>query len=241
MKGIMSLGLVLFINIACFGQDLTDMSMKTNDKLSHIKKQIDSLKSIQTSLEKELDSVKVIEFNRKKAIDPNETYVFRWPWKSFEEGERVEIVKPGDKWTIVNTALYKNVEMPSYYLMKENEFLISEKEKAEKLKIENKMQAEKKKKDQQNAIAKRIQAEKEEKIEIEKRKNSLFEKYGSEVGLKVFEKQIWIGMTKAMLIDSWGNPSDVNRSVGSWGVHEQCVFYGRFVYVQNEIVTSWQD
>lgn len=143
--------------------------------------------------------------------------------------------------SLVNTSQNKNIEVPTYYLMKECDFVASEKDKAEKIKIENKLQAEKRKKDQQNANAKRIQAEKEEKIEIEKQKNRLIEKYGSEIGSRVFEKQIWIGMTKAMLIDSRGNPSDINRTVGSWGVHEQCVYYNYYVYIENGIVTSWQD
>lgn len=124
-----------------------------------------------------------------------------------------------------------------------------EEEKTEQIRIANKIlfekeqknSAEKRKKDQQIAIAKRIQAEKEERIEIEKRRSSLIEKYGSEIGLKIFEKRIWIGMTKTMLIESWGTPSDINRSVGAWGIHEQCVYYNANVYVENDKVTSWQD
>ena len=33
----------------------------------------------------------------------------------------------------------------------------------------------------------------------------------------ILEKSIKLGMTKEMVIDSWGLPTDINKSVGSWG------------------------
>ena len=48
-------------------------------------------------------------------------------------------------------------------------------------------------------------------------------------------------MTKEMLIDSWGDPKEINRSVGSWGIHEQCIYSKGYVYIENGFVTSWQD
>lgn len=121
-----------------------------------------------------------------------------------------------------------------------------EKEKEEKIRIANKTQEEKiaienKKKDQQNAIEKRKLDEREKKFEIEKRKTMLERKYGVDIALRIFEKKIWIGMTKEMLFESWGRPNDINRTVGSWGVHEQCIYTGAYVYIENGVVTSWQD
>lgn len=58
-------------------------------------------------------------------------------------------------------------------------------------------------------------------------------------------KKIWIGMTKEQAIESWGRPYDVNKSVGSWGVHEQWVLrdsiYTPYLYFENGILTSWQN
>jgi len=64
----------------------------------------------------------------------------------------------------------------------------------------------------------------------------------------VKQKKIRIGMSERALKISWGYPSDINRTVGSFGVHKQCV-YGTYsgyssptyVYVENGKVTSWQD
>lgn len=48
------------------------------------------------------------------------------------------------------------------------------------------------------------------------------------------------GMTAEQLKASWGAPERNNRSVGSWGVHEQWVYPSNYVYLANGKVTSWQ-
>jgi hypothetical protein len=54
------------------------------------------------------------------------------------------------------------------------------------------------------------------------------------------------GRTREQVMASWGPPVDINKSVGSWGVHEQWV-YGlapytepRYVYFKNGKCTGWQ-
>jgi len=60
----------------------------------------------------------------------------------------------------------------------------------------------------------------------------------------ILAHQVALGMTTEQVLLSWGNPNDVNRSVGSWGVHEQWV-YGyssrTYLYFENGILTSWSD
>ena len=66
-------------------------------------------------------------------------------------------------------------------------------------------------------------------------------------------ESISLGISKAEVIRRWGEPAKVNKSVGSWGVHEQWV-YGyhplgnitrtiptQFLYFENGKLTSWQD
>lgn len=53
--------------------------------------------------------------------------------------------------------------------------------------------------------------------------------------------KVTLGMTADMVRASWGEPRDINRSVGSWGVHEQWVYYSTYMYFENGILTSWQD
>jgi hypothetical protein len=65
------------------------------------------------------------------------------------------------------------------------------------------------------------------------------------VAAAIAERKIFIGMTADDARQSWGAPSKINTSIGSYGRHEQWVYdRGRsltqYVYVQNGLVTSLQ-
>lgn len=61
----------------------------------------------------------------------------------------------------------------------------------------------------------------------------------------ILEGKITKGMNKEEVVASWGRPNDINRTVGSWGVHEQWVYGSapntRYLYFENDKLTSWQD
>lgn len=73
------------------------------------------------------------------------------------------------------------------------------------------------------------------------RQNRIIKKYGKVNGNKILNHYFWIGMTKDMAIESLGQPSDINKSVGSWGVHEQWVYGEEYLYFENGILTSYQN
>jgi len=50
-----------------------------------------------------------------------------------------------------------------------------------------------------------------------------------------------MGMGSNMVKASWGEPEDINRTVGSFGVHEQWIYGDTYVYFEDGILTSWQD
>jgi hypothetical protein len=54
-------------------------------------------------------------------------------------------------------------------------------------------------------------------------------------------QKVVLGMTAEQVELSWGKPEDVNRSVGSWGVHEQWVYGRQYVYLEDGTVSSFQD
>ena len=58
-------------------------------------------------------------------------------------------------------------------------------------------------------------------VEAEKRRTYLIKKYGKELGESIYAGKFWIGMSSEMAIESLGRPETINKSVGSWGVHEQ--------------------
>ena len=93
----------------------------------------------------------------------------------------------------------------------------------------------------------RIQAKKakeySDSLEFANYKNSLIKKYGATSTAKILQGRIWLGMTDEMARESIGRPDKINRSVGSWGVHEQWVYDNRdeYLYFEDSILTSWQD
>ena len=79
-----------------------------------------------------------------------------------------------------------------------------------------------------------------EKYEI--RLKELTSKYGSTIGKRIANKEIWIGMSEDLLLESWGFPEEINRTVTSNLVRKQFVYTrGKYVYVENGKVTAWQD
>jgi len=62
----------------------------------------------------------------------------------------------------------------------------------------------------------------------------------------ILNGQILLGMSQGMVIASWGHPDDINKSVGSYGVHEQWIYsyYSTdryLLYFENDVLTSWQE
>jgi len=58
--------------------------------------------------------------------------------------------------------------------------------------------------------------------------------------------KVQIGFTTEQVVCAWGRPSDINRTVGSWGVHEQWVYqHGdcsmTCLYFEDGVLTSFQD
>lgn len=78
---------------------------------------------------------------------------------------------------------------------------------------------------------------KHDKAELERLKAQ----YGNEDANRILRHSIWIGMTDDMATKSIGTPKAVNKSVGSWGIHEQWVYEKKFLYFENGKLTSWQE
>jgi hypothetical protein len=254
--------LILLLTISCFAHaqevELRNLSNKiiSIDSLILVNEQ--KIKLISDENNKLLNEKKLINFQRNEIMIKNEigeTFVCTmggWIHEKPDGKEDLIYIKMGDRVKVIETkdqylqVLFGGIKgwINKLAMISESQWNleIQKKENVVKLaKLENE-------KAEQLRIANNIQREKEEKIaadsrniSIEKRKNELIKKYGATIGLKIFEERIWIGMTKEMLIESWGRPNDINRTVGSWGVHEQCIYTSVYVYIENGVVTSWQD
>jgi len=76
---------------------------------------------------------------------------------------------------------------------------------------------------------------------LKERKAFLTKKYGKKNAQGILNKEVWLGMSKEMALESWGKPDDINRTVGSWGVHEQWIYGNQYLYFENGKLTAWQD
>ena len=89
----------------------------------------------------------------------------------------------------------------------------------------------------------RVKRDEDEQIkkEIQIWRNNLIEVFGKIDANRIFNHKYWIGMTSVMASNSLGSPKDINKSVGSWGIHEQWVYDNLYLYFENRILTSYQD
>lgn len=100
------------------------------------------------------------------------------------------------------------------------------------------------KKEKEEAEKKRLENEKKTAIQKQKEnqyRQKIIKQYGKETGQKLLDGYYWIGMTDKMARISLGEPRSINRTVGSWGVHEQWVYYSIYLYFEDGILTSYQN
>lgn len=88
---------------------------------------------------------------------------------------------------------------------------------------------------EQKAIAEQIIKEKKE------REAYILKKYGNYYGKLILNNRIRIGMNKNMVLESWGNPNDINRTISSYGVHEQWCYDDAYLYFEDGKLTTIQD
>ena len=65
-------------------------------------------------------------------------------------------------------------------------------------------------------------------------------KFGEENWDLILEGQVRLGMTDEMCRISWGEPEDINRTIGSMGVQEQWVYSSQYLYFENGKLTTIQ-
>ncbi len=84
---------------------------------------------------------------------------------------------------------------------------------------------------------------------IEEKKNAeairlaeLTKKYGTKNAKLIMESVVQIGWSKQMCIESWGEPSDINKTITSNTVHEQWVYgNNQYLYFEDGKLTAIQN
>lgn len=78
-------------------------------------------------------------------------------------------------------------------------------------------------------------------VNLNKRKQLLAPKYGMQNANLILKGIVKIGMTKKMCEESWGRPIKINTTKGNFGIHEQWVYAGQYLYFENGYLTVIQD
>ncbi|PID58390.1 MAG: hypothetical protein CR986_07735 [Ignavibacteriae bacterium] len=73
------------------------------------------------------------------------------------------------------------------------------------------------------------------------RKTKLIKTYGKEIGNRIYNGQVWKGMTEKMLEESWGRPDKIKQNKEKWGLFRQW-YYGKITYFfRDGILTDWEE
>lgn len=90
------------------------------------------------------------------------------------------------------------------------------------------------------------QGERGAKLNIKSDVPTLSDQLRAQTELAVIRRQVFIGMSRADVIRSWGMPSKINTTMNSDVLSEQFVYRrdginSRYVYIRNGVVTTIQD
>ena len=78
--------------------------------------------------------------------------------------------------------------------------------------------------------------------DLKKQQAENIKKYGPKNGGLINDHKVAVGMTKAMCIASWGEPTDINTTTMAGSVHEQWVYsMTQYLYFENGILTTIQN
>lgn len=79
-------------------------------------------------------------------------------------------------------------------------------------------------------------------------KKFIYQKYDPKIAERIWKKTIWIGETKEQLLDSLGNPIDIDENVLKTKRREKWKYYrmgtnryGLKIIVENDVVIGWDE
>lgn len=67
----------------------------------------------------------------------------------------------------------------------------------------------------------------------------LEKKYGTRLASQISAGKIWKGMTSQMVLDSWGQPQKINRSIGGNYTREEWIYKNTWLFIENNTLIEW--
>ena len=79
-------------------------------------------------------------------------------------------------------------------------------------------------------------------ISPEDRLAAMISKYGKNKGKMIASGKVWVSISFEMARDSWGEPSDIQKSVASSGHSEKWMYPdGNYLFFKNGRLESWKE
>lgn len=239
------------ISYSSFSQQITELQRSLDslkllkesyqDKINEYSQKISGIEKEYSSIEKMLVQKRFEQSAGESFFCVGSTGIYRTP----DGNEMLTLLKKGSTVKVLgqNENNYKVIynDVTGWVL---KTALLSEIEYNKKLEKEKTIAIaeNQKQKEQQKAESTANQANIKTQEEAQtKRKAELIRKYGATDAQRISNGKIWLGMSDEMARASWGAPENINRTVGSWGVHEQWIYGDTYVYFENGKLTVWQD
>lgn len=70
------------------------------------------------------------------------------------------------------------------------------------------------------------------------RQLKLIKQYGYNDGINIAAGNLWLGMTDKMVLDSWGIPYQVKRTIANFHITEQWIYSGVYLFFENGVLTE---
>jgi len=68
---------------------------------------------------------------------------------------------------------------------------------------------------------------------------ALVDKYGTDLGKRLYQHKVWKGITSDMARDSWGKPVQINRMYVDQSVEEEWIYSKKYLYFRDGILVDW--
>lgn len=127
-----------------------------------------------------------------------------------------------------STYLFVNYEETSGYIFNRNLTINSS------APVNNNTQA-----NQQNDVVQQSDQVQQNTVQPVNRFTQLENKYGTSVGSALYSGKIWKGMSTEMVLDSWGTPVKINRSISSNIVKEEWIYNNTWLFFENDRLIEW--
>ena len=67
----------------------------------------------------------------------------------------------------------------------------------------------------------------------------LVNKYGTDIGKRLYQHKVWKGVSGEMERDSWGKPIQINRMYVDQNVDEEWIYTNKYLYFRDDVLIDW--